>query len=239
MTIDLSKLNNLVAAAPKALARPSGKSWFNINNSGNVTAVYLHSDIGGYGVTSADFAREISGLGDFELHFNSQGGSVWEGLAIYANIQQHNGVVTGIVDSLAASAASIIACACDSLLMAKNARLMVHDAAVGYGEVQGNAETLRSFVKDIEQAADFLDEISDTAADIYVDKAGGTRKTWRATMKQETWYNAQAAVKAKLADGILGETNNGPTNSAEQKPKNDPPAIDVEGIRNALKGAFA
>lgn len=238
MTIDFDKLNNLVAAAPQRLAAPSHKRWYSINNHAeNGAAVYLHNDIGGYGTTSADFGADIAGLGDFELHFNSAGGNVWQGLAIYAMIQQHNGNVTGVVDGLAASAASVIACACDTLLMAKNARLMIHDAAVGYGEVQGNAEDLRLFMKEIGKAADFLDDTSDNIADIYVDKAGGDRKAWRATMKKETWYSAEQAVKAKLADGILGET--GPTNRAPGSTKIDPPAFDVEGIRTALKGVFA
>lgn len=251
MTIDLSVLHNLVAAAPKRLAVPSHKTWFNVqNHADGPAAVYLHNEIGAYGITSADFASEISGLGDFELHINSVGGNVWEGLAIYATIQQHPGVVSGVVDALAASAASVIACGCSTLKMAKNARLMVHDAAVGYGEVQGNADELRDFIAEIKKAADFLDDTSDNIADIYADKAGGDRKKWRAIMKKETWYSAEDAIKAKLADGIVGDT--GPTNSAVSgllAPVLDPhspdvpaptnPENDLDGFRNALKGVLA
>lgn len=238
MSIDLGKIGNLVAEAPKLLAPAAGKSWFRIENSAGSPSVYLHNEIGGWGVTSADFAAEVAGLGDFDLHFNSEGGNVWQGLAIYATIQQHPGTVTGIVDGLAASAASVILCACDRVEMAKNARLMIHDAAVGYGEIMGNSSQFRESIKELTRYADFLDDTSDNIAAIYADRAGGDVKHWRAAMKKETWYSAEEAVSARLADGIVGE---GATNKLPvPAPTNSHPADEFDlGFLTNLKGALA
>jgi ATP-dependent protease ClpP protease subunit len=54
--------------------------------------------------------------------------------------------------------------------------------------------------------ADLLDELSDTIAGIYADRAGGTAATWRAAMKAESWYSAAAAVEAGLADTVANDT---------------------------------
>lgn len=107
-------------------------------------------------------------------------------------LRDHSADVTVIVDGLAASAASIIAMAGDTVVMGRGAQLMIHDAAsFGFG----NAAELR-------KAALVLDSISDSMAAVYAERAGGTTAAWREVMAEETWYGAEEAVEAGLADEI-------------------------------------
>lgn len=179
-----------------------GRPWYSIRNESTSTStkakVYLYDAIGGwFGVTANDFVRELTDLDvdEIELHINSPGGSVYDGIAIRNALVQHDAKVTAIVDGLAASAASYIALAGDEVVMAPNSELMVHDAS---GACLGWAEDMRKMAED-------LDRISDNIASMYADKAGGDAKAWRKVMLAETWYSADEAVAAGLADRVDGK----------------------------------
>lgn len=171
------------------------RSWYRIENSASagLTAVYIYDEIGMWGVNAADFMdalRQVSG--NIELHLNSPGGDVFDGIAIFNCLRAHSGRVDVVIDSLAASAASVIAQAGDTVTMMPGSQMMIHDAA---GLCMGNAE-------DMAQMAAMLDQQSDNIAGIYAAAAGGTREEWRERMRAETWYMAEEAVAAGLADGI-------------------------------------
>ena len=118
---------------------------------------------------------------------------MWEGLAIVNQLRRHPAPVTALIDGIAASAASFIACGgADQIIMGRNAQLMIHDA---WGMCVGNAGDMRDL-------AERLDKISDNIASIYSDRAGGDTATWRAAMLEESWYNADEAVAAGLADTV-------------------------------------
>lgn len=142
---------------------------------------------------------------EITLRVNSGGGSVFEGTAIYAALKRHPARVHGFVDGIAASAASFILMAADRVTMEKPAKLMIHDAS---GLVVGNAEDMRTM-------GDLLDDLSDTIAEIYADRAGGTVEDWRARMRAETWYGSRDAVAAGLADEVRGDP--APENKIEDK----------------------
>jgi ATP-dependent protease ClpP protease subunit len=213
---DLSKLTALAeqvrahATKPRN-ARPEHGKWWRITNAGgDVASVYLYGVIGGdmwgEGNTAADFANELAAVTAprLNLHINSEGGQVFEGIAIHSAIAAFPGTVTAKIDGLAASAASFIAMACDRIEMAKPAKMMIHDAATGFAMGTGNAADLRQFAQEVLDTADLLDEMSDTIAEIYATRAGGTVAQWRDVMRAETWYSAQTAVAAGLADGVIG-----------------------------------
>jgi ClpP class serine protease len=111
------------------------------------------------------------------------------------------------VDGLAASIASVIAMAGDRIVMAPNSQLMIHD---GSGLCIGNAAEMR-------QMAELLDRQSNNIAEVYANRAGGTAEDWRALMEAETWYTAQEAVDAGLADEVASTRTltdgNSPQNS--------------------------
>ncbi|HEY1178601.1 MAG TPA: head maturation protease, ClpP-related [Phytomonospora sp.] len=169
---------------------------------------------GVWGVSAVEFLEALdqipAGVETIELHINSPGGEVWEALAILNSLRAHSARVVAIVDGIAASCASFIACAADETVMSPNSQLMIHDA---WGLCVGNAAEMHA-------TGDLLDQISDNIASIYATKAGSTVEEWRATMRVEGWYMAQEAVDAGLADRIAGqETTKDPADE-----------FDLEGI---------
>jgi ATP-dependent protease ClpP protease subunit len=153
---------------------------------------------GDWGVSAKEFAAALdelpAGTERIRLHLNSPGGEVFEGLAILAQLRRHPAAVTTVVDGLAASIASVLALAGDEVVMSRNAELMIHDA---WGICMGNAADMRAL-------ASTLDHLSDNVASVYAGKAGGTVQDWRDLMLAETWFGADEAVEAGLADRIEG-----------------------------------
>lgn len=177
-----------------------GKPWYEIRAKADSDAaeVMLYAEIGGwFGMTAEDFANDLAGVKakNLTLRINSPGGSVFEGLAIYNALKLHPANVTARVEGLAASAASFIAMAGDTVQVCRGSMMMIHDA-MGVGI--GNSAEMRDL-------ADLLDKCSDNIADLYAGRAGGTVDGWRDAMRAETWYSAREAVEAGLADELLGD----------------------------------
>lgn len=168
-----------------------------ISAQAGVTRVDVYDDVGGdffgEGVTAKAFAGELAGVrGALDVHVNSPGGNVWDGIAIASALRTHNGPVTVVVDGIAASIASVIVQAGAERVMMPGSMMMIHEAST-YGG--GNAAELR-------KTAATLDDISANLAEQYAARAGGTAEEWRAAMQEETWYTAEQAVEAGLADRI-------------------------------------
>jgi ATP-dependent Clp endopeptidase proteolytic subunit ClpP len=181
-----------------SLPEPSDRPWYKIVNKkkDDITKVYLYDAIGGwFGVDVNEFIKDLNDIdtSELHLHINSPGGSVYDGIAIYNTLRQHDSKVTVYVDALAASAASFIALAGEKLIVARNSTVMIHDAI---GACMGN-------MQDMLDTADLLDDVSENIADIYAYNAGGDKAEWRGLMKAETWYTAAEAVEAGLADEML------------------------------------
>ncbi len=153
--------------------------------------IYFYDEVGGWGVWPDEFQAQLAKItsATIELHLHSPGGDAFDGIAIYNMLKQHPARIDVVVDGLAASAASVIAMAGDTIEMSKGAQLMIHDA---WGMSVGPAQ-------DMTKMADELDRVSDSIADIYAARAGGTKKSWRKAMQAETWYSDREAVEAGLA----------------------------------------
>jgi ATP-dependent Clp endopeptidase proteolytic subunit ClpP len=174
--------------------------WLNSAKDGETGAtarIDLYDEIDPFwGISAANFVTDLRALeaDTIELHVNSPGGSVYDGIAIMNALRQHDARVVAIVDGYAASAAGFIAVgASDELVMAENSEFMAHDA---WGIAIGPASDMRS-------AADDLDRLSTNIASIYQRKAGGSVDDWRGVMEAETWYSAEETVAAGLADRVL------------------------------------
>lgn len=175
----------------------TGKSWYSIKNIGRDEAeVFIYDEIGGWGISASEFMNDFSAIKakSINLRINSPGGDVFDGVAIYNAIRRQDATVNVYVDGLAASAASFIAMAGDTVTMSPKSQMMIHDA---WGLVVGPADDMRKM-------ADMLDKTSDNIASIYADRAGGTVAEWRARMREETWLSDAEAVAVGLADGIDG-----------------------------------
>ena len=172
--------------------------WYKIRMSAPRTAdIDILADIGGWwdGVDAATMVRDIRDLDadEIRLNINSGGGSVFDAVAILNALRQHPAKVVANVLGLAASAASFIACGVDETTMAANSTMMIHG---GSGVAIGNA-------KDMHDMADLLDKLNANIASVYAAKAGGTTESWLETMLAETWYTADEAVEAGLADRVV------------------------------------
>jgi ATP-dependent protease ClpP protease subunit len=171
------------------------RPWYRIENSAAAVAdVYILDEISPWGITAADFIGELAGVSapQINLHLNTPGGDVFDGIAIYNALRDHPASVHAFIPGLAASIGTVIAMGADAVTIAPHARMMIHDA---WAMAMGNAE-------DMGRMSERLNATSDNIASIYAEKAGGTQESWRALMRAETWYTDQQAVDAGLADTV-------------------------------------
>jgi ATP-dependent protease ClpP protease subunit len=174
------------------------RDWFRIDNATDgVAKVYIYDEIGYFGVTAQDFVAELNRITspEIELHLNTPGGEVFDGIAIYNALLDHDANVTAIVDGAAHSAGSFILQAGDRRVMNRNSEVLIHDGqALGIGDAAMFTELVAR-----------LDEASDNIASIYAERSGVSDvKKWRKAMKATTRYGAQQAVDAGLADEVAG-----------------------------------
>lgn len=145
--------------------------------------------------TAASFQKDLKELGEvsqINLHINSPGGSVFEGIAIGNMLRQHKARVVAHVDALAASIASVIVASCDEVVMPENSMLMIHNP---WTFSMGNARELR-------KQADDLDKIAESSVVTYLAKAGEklTEEKIKQIMDEETWLSAKEAFDYGLCD---------------------------------------
>ena len=162
--------------------------------AGPVTEVLFYDEIGWWGITADDFARELATITTPEilLRVNSPGGEIFDGIAIYNALREHPAKVTTRVDALAASMASLVALAGDTVEMADNAFFMVHNP---WSVVIGDSAAMR-------QEADLLDKLSGSLVSAYVARSGKPEDEVRGLMDAETWMSAAEAVDFGFADAV-------------------------------------
>lgn len=188
----------LLAPAAAALTnetRPQG-SWYSIRAAARgVAEVLLYDEIGAWGITAKQFAKDLKALGDLQridLRVHSPGGDVFEGTAIYNLLKHHPARVEGYVDGLAASMATVILMACDTVYIPENAMWMVHKP---WGITGGDADDMRRYI-------DLLDKIEDTMVMAYAAKTGKSAEDIKALLTEETWMTGREAVEAGFADQL-------------------------------------
>jgi ATP-dependent Clp endopeptidase proteolytic subunit ClpP len=169
--------------------------WYRIRNqAGGPTQLYIYDEIGYFGVGAGDLQRDLADVtGPIEVHLNSPGGEVFDGITIYNTLLARKDPVVVKVDGLAASIASVIAMAGTTVEVARQSQMMIHD---GHGMAIGNAQDMRDL-------AEILDRTSNTIAEIYSQHTGKPVDYWRQLMKAETWYSAQEAIDTGLADRFI------------------------------------
>lgn len=135
----------------------------------------------------ADFLHQIDGFEDIDIYFNSGGGDVFAGLAIYNQLRRHKGHKTGYVDGMAASIASVIMFACDELHFASGAQCMVHKPLC---VAWGNAEDFKAVIEQ-------LDKCEESILDIYMEHVqdGVTREQIQSLVDTETWMNGSEVAQ--------------------------------------------
>lgn len=202
-------------AAQALYAKP--EKWFAITNeAGDEAEIFIYEEIGYWGITSDDFVRDLNNLKakTIKLRLNSPGGSVWDAIAIHSALVAHPATVNVQIDALAASAASVIAMAGDTITMMRGSQMMIHDA-MGIGI--GNEAELKEY-------AEWLGDQSNNIATMYAARATGlTAEEWRAKMLAETWLFADEAVEIGLADEVYTKPKQAdPGEEPEEDPEEEP-----------------
>jgi len=179
----------------------SHRSWYEIRaKAADEAEIWIYEQIGhdfwGDGLSAAEFAKDLAALDvkHIALHINSPGGAAFDGQAIYTCLCNHPATIITYVDGLAASIASVIALAGDTVVMAENALFMIHNP---YGVATGDATVMRKM-------AETLDKLSSTISGVYEARTGRDPAEIIAAMAEETWYTAVEAKAFGFADEIAG-----------------------------------
>ncbi len=145
------------------------------------------------GFTSADVVVALSQIdadADLAVHINSGGGIATEGAAIHALLSARPGVTNVVVEGIAASAASLIAMAGQTVTMSAGAVMMIHDPS---GYTFGNSD-------DHSKTIEALEALATSYARVYAAKSGKTADECRDIMKAERWLTPDEAVAEGFAD---------------------------------------
>ena len=200
-----SKIPAPVAAKVSAYAPPLAfdrwKAGVHASDAKGATTITIYDVIGedmwsGGGVTVNRIDAALRQIGDqpAEVHINSPGGNMFEGIAIYNRLLEHPQPITVKVMGLAASAASVIAMAGDTIQMGPASFLMIHNCWVAaIGDRNDMAET-----------AAFLEPFDGAMADVYAARSGQDRAAVVKMLDAETWLSGTQAVAKGFADGLLG-----------------------------------
>ena len=145
-------------------------------------------------VTPGIFRDELCSCeGDITVWINSPGGDCFAAAQIYNMLMDYKGNVKVRIDGLAASAASVIAMAGNTVEMSPVAMLMIHNpATVSIGDEH-----------EMKKAIDMLSEVKESIINAYEIKTGMGRGKISNLMDAESWMNAKKAVELGFADSIM------------------------------------
>ena len=165
-------------------------------------------------ITPKMFKDELlSGKGDITVYINSPGGDCVAAAQIYNMLSEYPGKVTVKIDAIAASAASVIAMAGDTVLMSPTSMIMVHNpATIAFGDHN-----------EMQKAIDMLAEVKESIINAYQLKTGLSRAKLSKLMEAETWMSAHKAVELGFADDIFGKKkdNDSEEGESEEEPDED------------------
>lgn len=188
----------------KALLPVEDGHWYSItaaapegDTDAKVIEVYVYGEIGAWGITANQFIQDLKavddGVSSVVVAFNTNGGDLFEGLAIHNALKRLGERCTGRVDALAASAGSVAVCGAHRVVMASNAMLMIHNPYTWAG---GDADELR-------RVADVLDQAFEVIIAAYKAKAPDIDEDeLRRLVNAETWLSASEALALGLADEV-------------------------------------
>ena len=180
------------------------KDWFKLTRmtktgeDSGVVEIELLDEIGYWGTSAKQFMRQMKDMiqpGDkVRLTINSPGGDVIDGFAIYNTIAALDNHVTAEITGYAASMASIIAMAADTIEIHSNSYLMIHNPwtlAVGESD-------------DLRKMADLMDNMKQHAISAYQKHTRLTSEEISNLMDDETWMDGIEAVEKGFAEKTLG-----------------------------------
>lgn len=179
------------------------RTWYSMKKAGDKSAeILIYDQIGadpwtGEGLTAKDFAKAVRALGSVQtltVRINSPGGDVFDGLAIHNTLKRHAAKVNVRVDGIAASPATLIAMAGDTITVPDNAFLLIQSPT---GYQVGTADDMLAMAAELER-------LNTAFAETYAGRSGGrmTIERARALMKEDRLMPAAEARELGLADVV-------------------------------------
>lgn len=153
-----------------------------------------------------DAIAKIDDKETVDVYINSPGGSVFAGSSIYSALRELKDRVKIHVVGIAASAASVVACAGQSDI-SPTAMLMIHNSSsVARGDYHA-----------MDKESEVLQQVNKAIASAYIAKTGMSEEKALELMDRETWITASQAVEYGLIDAIAGQELNKPVNSSQMQ----------------------
>lgn len=177
--------------------------YYQLVNNDTSADLYIFGDICAWawpeygeqsGVTIVNQLKALD-VDTINVHINSYGGDVAEGLAIYNVLREHKAQIVTICDGFACSAASVVFMAGDRRVMQPASLLMIHNA---WTVAMGNAAQLR-------KTADDIETITQASVEAYKKVATISEEEIKALMDAETWILPKDAVEYGFATEIDDE----------------------------------
>jgi ATP-dependent Clp protease, protease subunit len=149
------------------------------------------------GITAKTISDKLESFDgeDITVVINSPGGDMFEGIAIMNQLKQYKGKVHIDVIGLAASAASVIMMAGNTVKIADSAFVMIHNA---WTAIAGDRN-------EFARMSEYLKPFDDSMANLYSQRTGIDKSEIAAMMDKETWFNGKQAIESKFADALLDD----------------------------------
>lgn len=247
-----NKLHNLLVAN---LSRHQKNEKFcnALHNVDGVPTIYIYDVISSddyWGFTATQFAQLLNEAGDAEVinvRIDSPGGEVFAANSMYALLSQNRAAVNVYIDGLCASAATYLPLAASHVVASKGAFIMIHNSMVC---ACGNKS-------DLTQAAQTLEKLDESIADLYATHTGQDKEEIIAWMNAETWFNTDDALKHNFINEIWSgkesQSNRseswaiqnifknipGPLMKKSVEPTERQPRIDTQKFSNTLRAKKA
>lgn len=172
---------------------------------------FIGDDGDGGGVNDKRIAAALRSIGnrDVDVEINSPGGNYFQGVAIYNLLRRHPNAVNVQILGIAASAASVIAMAGDTIAIAHNAEIMIHEASgIFIGTKSEMAEAVTT-----------LQHIDDSMVATYAARSGRPAADFAAMIAgKDIYFRGQEAINAGLADTLMARDAEMPVYAATEFP---------------------
>lgn len=194
------RILNKTVAGPELQA----ESWYSIKAAdqagGKPIEVYIYGDIGFWGMTSGDFIRDLKavddGVSQIHVHFDTEGGDLFDGIAIHNTLRALGERCTGYIDGACFSAGSVAVCGAHRVVMADNAMLMIHNP---WTWMAGDSDELRKM-------ADMMDKAFEGIVASYQHRALNVDDAeLRRMINDATWMTSAEALAHGFVDEVIGD----------------------------------
>ena len=177
-------------------------------------------------ITPEGFMEDLAAVKDkskITVKLNSCGGDLYTGIAIHNALKALSGEVNVVVEGIAASAASVIMCAGDTVTVYPGSLVMIHGVSVLLWDYLN--------IQDMKQLIKGMDASERAVAEIYNAKTRIATDTLRSMMTKETWLTGREALEKGFADALKEDEND-----PEMSMSKDKKVLYCNGVHHNIEG---